>query len=476
MVSFKLFAGTNVGLRENNEDNFTVCPDLTKNEWIVPADNLPVIQLGSKGCIMVVADGMGGQNAGEVASAIAIDTVQEMFSSNRLPADVLNKPDAIKLHLRNVISECDTRIKNKTKDDVSTYGMGSTIIIAWLLGCKLYIAWLGDSRAYSYVEKKGIARLSKDHSFVQELVDAGTISEEEAMDHPNSNIITRSLGDTSQKAKADVAEYDIEDGQVVLLCSDGLCGVCQDAEIGGIIEDAKDDLQNCKDRLVTAALAAGGSDNITIALLKISVDPSNSGSHDTQDDKCVIFMNHRTKIIMLVTAISLLLFGGVLATMRHSCHPKFTNIKLTLGKCSLEPGDSTEYSLCLYDKDSTEYRICLYNKYNKDTAYLDFDSSLLDIKHNMIMVKDENRKKDTTINIIAICKLDTTVCDTIELTILKLKCTHPPVHGIEAFKKVFEEVKYKHADEDSCKSDTPSRSDSVTKSRVSKDVITRSVQ
>jgi len=414
MVSFKLFAGTNIGLRENNEDNFTVCPDLTKNEWIVPADNQPVIQLGSKGCIMVVADGMGGQNAGEVASAIAIDTVQEMFSSNRLPADVLNKPDAIKLHLRNVISECDTRIKNKTKDDVSTYGMGSTIIIAWLLGRKLYIAWLGDSRAYSYVEKKGIARLSKDHSFVQQLVDAGTISEEEAMDHPNSNIITRSLGDTSQKAKADVAEYDIEDGQVVLLCSDGLCGVCQDAEIGGIIEEAKDNLQNCKDRLVTAALAAGGSDNITIALLKISVDPSNSGSHDTPDDKGVIFMNHRTKIIMLVIAISLLLFGGVLATMRHSYHPKFTYIKLTLDKSSLNPGDSTKYSLCLYDKDSTEYRICLYNE---DTAYLDFESSLLVINHNMIKVNDEKTKKDETIKIIAICRLDTTVCDTIELTI-----------------------------------------------------------
>lgn len=416
MVSFKLFAGTNIGLRENNEDNFTVCPDLTKNEWIVPADNQPVIQLGSKGCIMVVADGMGGQNAGEVASAIAIDTVQEMFSSNRLPADVLNKPDAIKLHLRNVISECDTRIKNKTKDDVSTYGMGSTIIIAWLLGCKLYIAWLGDSRAYSYVEKKGIARLSKDHSFVQQLVDAGTISEEEAMDHPNSNIITRSLGDTSQKAKADVAEYDIEDGQVVLLCSDGLCGVCQDAEIGGIIEEAKDDLQSCKDRLVTAALAAGGSDNITIALLKISVDASNFGSHDTPDDKSVIFMNHRSKIIMLVIAISLLLFGGVLATMWNSYHPKFTNIKLTLDKDSLKPGDSTKYSLCLYDKDTTEYHICLYNK---DTAYLDFDSSLLVINHNMIKVEYEITEKQKTIEIIAICNLETTVRDTIELTILK---------------------------------------------------------
>ena len=89
MVSFKMFAGTNVGLRENNEDNFTVCPDLMKNEWIVPADNQQVIQLGQRGCVMVVADGMGGQNAGEVASAIAIDSVQEMFSPDELPANVI---------------------------------------------------------------------------------------------------------------------------------------------------------------------------------------------------------------------------------------------------------------------------------------------------------------------------------------------------------------------------------------------------
>ena len=80
MVSFKLFAGTDVGLRDNNEDNFTVCPDLSQNEWIIPADYQQEIQLDARGCILVVADGMGGQNAGEVASAIAIATVQRMFS------------------------------------------------------------------------------------------------------------------------------------------------------------------------------------------------------------------------------------------------------------------------------------------------------------------------------------------------------------------------------------------------------------
>ena len=278
MVSFKLIAGTDVGLRENNEDNFTVCPDLTKNEWIVPADCQQAIQLGSKGCVMVVADGMGGQNAGEVASAIAIDTVQEMFSPSHLSADILGKPNAVKSFLKKVISECDIRIKKRAEAESSAYGMGSTIVIAWLIGCKLYIAWLGDSRAYSYVQGKGIARLSKDHSYVQQLVDAGAITDEEAMNHSDSNVIIRSLGDTSQKAKADVVEYDIEDGQVVLLCSDGLCGVCRDEEIGTIIEEEIGNLQKCKERFITAALAAGGSDNITISLLQISIDSSQTAA------------------------------------------------------------------------------------------------------------------------------------------------------------------------------------------------------
>ena len=160
MVSFKMFAGTNVGLRENNEDNFTVCPDLTKNEWIVPADSQQAIPLGEKGCLMVVADGMGGQNAGEVASAIAIATVQERFSPANMPADIMDNPNTIKAFLKKVISEADNRIKRETENNPSTYGMGSTIVIAWLTGCKLYVAWLGDSRAYSFVHDKEIGRAS----------------------------------------------------------------------------------------------------------------------------------------------------------------------------------------------------------------------------------------------------------------------------------------------------------------------------
>lgn len=269
MTTIKIFAGTNIGLRDNNEDNFTVCPDLTLSEWMVPASQQDKIPLGKKGCLIVVADGMGGMNAGEVASDIAIKTVQQMFASAVLPANIVDKPESIKAYLKKVIIQADAQIKQHCKDDPTTEGMGSTIVIAWLYESNIYIAWLGDSRAYSYIPNKGISRLSKDHSYVQQLVDAKMITEDEAMVHPQSNVITRSLGDTSQKAKPDVVCQSVTTGEIILLCSDGLCGVCTDAEIADILAHNESDLQECKEALTKAALVAGGSDNITVALLQI---------------------------------------------------------------------------------------------------------------------------------------------------------------------------------------------------------------
>ena len=272
MVSFKLFAGTNVGLRDNNEDNFTLCPDLTRNQWTMPADHQQTMELGERGCLMVVADGMGGQNAGEVASAIAIDTVQKMFAPECLTDPMLAKPSAIKAYLKKVVTEADLNVKEYSKSHPEAEGLGSTIVMAWVIGCKAYVAWLGDSRAYGMVPGQGIRRLSKDHSYVQRLVDAGALTDIEAMNHPNSNVITRSLGDMSQKAKADVEEYALEDDEIILLCSDGLCGVCTDDEIADVIKGTSGDLQECKERLMEAALDNGGSDNITIALMHMFID------------------------------------------------------------------------------------------------------------------------------------------------------------------------------------------------------------
>lgn len=399
MISFKMFAGTNVGLRDNNEDNFTVCPDLTKNEWIVPADNQQAIQLGERGCVMVVADGMGGQNAGEVASAIAIDTVQDLLSPNKLPADVLNKTDAIKQFLKKVILECDNRIKDKTKEDASTFGMGSTIVISWLVNRKLYVAWLGDSRAYSFVPNKGIARLSKDHSYVQQLVDAGTITEEEAMNHPNSNVITRSLGDTSQKAKADVAEYEIEDGQIILLCSDGLCGVCKDEEIGGIIEAEEGDLQKCKETLSTAALAAGGSDNITVSLMQISIG-SNTSSKSEELSKPHFNKNSIKTILTIVFGLSLLLllFTGY-TKLFSSVDSSINSISLSVDSDVLSQNDKTHYHVLL-SNDKLSYDIIYDNTLLKINT-TDSIISRVKTKHPLM--------SDSITYIKVVCKQDTSI-------------------------------------------------------------------
>ena len=272
MVLFKLFAGTDVGLRDNNEDNFTVSPDLMQNEWMMPADHQQVIPLGERGCLMVVADGMGGQNAGEVASAIAIETVQSMLAPENLSDKVLTKPSTIKDYLKKVVSKADSNVKKYSEEHPEAEGLGSTIVMAWVIDNKAYIAWLGDSRAYALVFGQGIKRLSKDHSYVQQLVDEGKLTDIEAMNHPNSNIITRSLGDISQKAKADVEEYPLENGEIILLCSDGLCGVCTDDEIAGVLTEEANDLQVCKEQLTELALDNGGSDNITIAMMQIVLE------------------------------------------------------------------------------------------------------------------------------------------------------------------------------------------------------------
>ena len=273
MASFRLFAGTDVGLRDNNEDNFTVCPDLSKGEWMVPANQQETILLGGRGCLMVVADGMGGMNAGEIASDIAIKTVQAMFSPDKIPADVTKNPDSIKAYIKKTIIEADRQIKKHCKKDPSTEGMGSTIVMAWLYGGSVCVGWMGDSRAYSFIPEKGISRLSKDHSYVQELVDEKMITEEEAMLHPQSNVIMRSLGDVTQKAKPDVICHPVSKGEIILLCSDGLCGVCTDESIAEIISQTSDDLRNCKEALTNAALESDGSDNITIALMQIVTTP-----------------------------------------------------------------------------------------------------------------------------------------------------------------------------------------------------------
>ncbi|MDO4160458.1 MAG: protein phosphatase 2C domain-containing protein [Prevotellaceae bacterium] len=421
MLSFKLFAGTEKGLRANNEDNFTVCPDLTLNEWMVPSDEQTPIQLGKLGCIMVVADGMGGQKAGEVASAIAIDTVQEMFSPTNLPADVLEKPDNIKKYLKKVISEADLRVKKHSHEYSDTAGMGSTIVIAWILDNKAYIAWLGDSRAYSYIPNEGIGRLSKDHSYVQKLVDAGTLTEEEAMVHQNSNIITRSLGDTLQRAKPEVMEYTLSKGEVILLCSDGLCGYCLDGEIGGIIERNEDNLKHCKDELTSAALEAGGSDNITIALFQVvEIDAIKSLENKNKP----ILRKHARKVWNAVNIIVCLLIIAIIACL---CYAGYNILQPYNATYKPEKPRKPEVSVKIkllgrktltFDSE-LEFQVIMHGLGKKDDCILEYDKTYLTHRHKhgktYAFSMPIDLTEDKVVTVTAICKNDTTKKDVVNL-------------------------------------------------------------
>lgn len=267
-IKFRIAAKTDVGcVRTNNEDNFQAAADLTQQSmtWV----NNQTYDLGANGALLVVADGMGGMNAGEVASAIAIDTVREFFTPENLTPEVLKNRFTIEKFMKDVAVEGDRRIKRKSTSE--TRGMGTTIVMAWLLDGLCYVCWCGDSRAYIYNKTTGLFQVTKDHSYVQTLVDAGEISEEDAFDYPNSNVITRCLCDAKQKAEPDClfAPQPLCDGDIILLCSDGLSGLLRDYAIQAIVETSTGDVNVMTDKLIDAALDAGGNDNVTVAVAAI---------------------------------------------------------------------------------------------------------------------------------------------------------------------------------------------------------------
>ncbi len=301
---FRMAARCEAAGRQNNEDNYQIDADLSDYKWGFTAD--AQIELGKKGALLVVCDGMGGMNAGEVASAIAVETIKSRFAADLLTDNALAEP---MVYIKNAIVAADAAIKKHSKEHPETAGMGSTIALAWLLGKKVYVGWCGDSRCYCYNSKTGLVRLSHDHSYVQELVDAGKLTEELAFDHPNNNIITRSLGDPNGTARPDVKEYDLHNEDILLLCSDGLCGCLRDKEIEEQIAVHQTSMQECRDALWGADEAAGWHDNVTIALAQILCGAIPAVATDTQTsnsvDKSLLKSNERLKIAIAVLAVLL---------------------------------------------------------------------------------------------------------------------------------------------------------------------------
>lgn len=291
-ISFRLVAYTDAAgkyspdaFRSGNEDNFYVDDDLTDTTTNRVSQD-EVIQLGKLGMLMVVADGMGGMNAGEVASQIAIDTVKAAFKPESLTEAIVANPLSRQKFLEQVIKAADKNIKSEARKDRSREGMGSTIILAWLFDDELTISWCGDSRAYLFNDKSGIRLISQDHSYVQELVNKGLLTYDQTFDHPQNNIITRSLGDPTKEAKPESKTLNVGKGDIILLCSDGLSGVLRDRKtydstgnlypeenLEDIIRANTSSMKQCREALWAAAERGGWYDNVTAILCQITDGP-----------------------------------------------------------------------------------------------------------------------------------------------------------------------------------------------------------
>jgi protein phosphatase len=223
--------------RRRNEDNYVVAPPL-----------------------FAVADGMGGAQAGEVASRLAASALEGEDSDG---LQGLERIDAL-------IQEANRRIYDRASTDPAASGMGTTMTVALVEEMTVAIGHVGDSRAY-LVRDEQMEQLTDDHSLVNELLKSGRLSEEEAHVHPQRSVITRAVG-TDPDVDVDGFTIEAEEGDVFLLCSDGLTDMVSDEEILELVHSHRDDLDKAVKALVTAANRGGGEDNITAVAFRISAE------------------------------------------------------------------------------------------------------------------------------------------------------------------------------------------------------------
>lgn len=211
--------------------------------------------------LLVVADGMGGHNAGEIASKIAIETIKN-YINIKYDKDRKNIDFLLNL-LKESIIEANSKIYYKSIDNINYSGMGTTLTATIVWSNKMLIGHVGDSRAY-IVRKDSLLKITNDHSLVAELVRKGSISEQEAREHPQRNIIMRALG-TSKDIDVDMITFEIIQYDKILLCTDGLTNMLSDSEIINIIKSAKN-IEEAIQNLIIIANDIGGIDNITVIL------------------------------------------------------------------------------------------------------------------------------------------------------------------------------------------------------------------
>jgi protein phosphatase len=223
--------------RRRNEDSYVIAPPL-----------------------FAVADGMGGAQAGEIASRLAAAALEDTDPGSLSGED----------RVMSLIQEANRRVYERSNEDPNASGMGTTITVALVEDEGVTIGHVGDSRAYRYREGS-IEQITEDHSLVNELMKSGKLSPEEAETHPQRSVITRALG-TDPDVDVDSFTVETQTGDVFLLCSDGLTTMVDDVDILGVLERHHDDLDRATKSLVSAANRGGGEDNITVIAFAISDD------------------------------------------------------------------------------------------------------------------------------------------------------------------------------------------------------------
>ena len=238
----RVFSATDMGkVRSTNQDFIFVSSD--------PVGNLPNL--------FVVADGMGGHNAGDFASnhgvSVAVDAIRQDTNTNPIRI------------IRNGIIAANEKIWKTSQEDSSMAGMGTTMVVACVVGECLYLANVGDSRLYLIGDS--IRQISQDHSLIAEMVRLGELDQEEANNHPDKNIITRAVG-TEEKIDIDFYDLKLEPGQWFLMCSDGLSNMVDNEEIFTIVREAEKSGEDPSAKLIERANENGGRDNIATVVVQ----------------------------------------------------------------------------------------------------------------------------------------------------------------------------------------------------------------
>lgn len=238
----KSFSATDIGKKRKLNQDFVYVSE-------APIGNLPNL--------FIVADGMGGHNAGEYASKCAVETiVREIRGSfEKNPVRIIGK----------AIRTANYLIRRKAREEAGLYGMGTTAVVATCMGHYLQVANVGDSRLY--IINDGIRQITRDHSLVEEMIRMGGIDREVAKHHPDKNIITRAIGGLDT-VEIDFFNEELKAGDLVLMCSDGLTNMLEDGEISQIAGERISIEEKAK-KLIEAANDHGGKDNIAVILIDV---------------------------------------------------------------------------------------------------------------------------------------------------------------------------------------------------------------